>query len=146
MEAATKTLLAGAWWFAGRQKSYAFKVLYYQYFWKSVMWDSKGTMEMPCLETCLKLSDMTPWEAVHKEVLLWHSPLKAPEVWGNLLAFGNCWPQHSEGLVFALRDLDMGGVVSITGVGCCRYHTLEHLRMLLHVVPTVSCPPESEDA
>lgn len=98
--AVTKTLLEGAWWFAGRQKSYVFKVWCHQYFWKSVLWDSKGIiyMEMPCLETCLNLSDITPWEAVHKEVLLlWYSPVKAPEVWGNLLACGNRWPQGSEG-------------------------------------------------
>lgn len=100
-------------------------------------------MEMPCLETCLNLSDITPWEAVHKEVLLlWYSPVKAPEVWGNLLACANCWSQGSEDLVPALHALDMRGAAYVTGLGCCRCHTLEHIGMLLRLVPTVFCSPE----
>ena len=137
-------LLEGARWSAGRKKSYVFKVPYHPYSGKSVLEDSKGIicMEMPCFETCFKLSDMTPWETVHRKVLLWYFSLTAPEVWRNLLAFGNCWPQRPENLVPARHDLGMGGVAYVLGVGCCRKHTLEHLRMLLRLVPTVSCPPE----
>lgn len=31
------------------------------------------------------------------------------------------WSQHSEDLMPALRDLDVGGVAQVLGVGCCTW-------------------------
>lgn len=103
-------------------------------------------MEMPCFEICLKLSDMTPWEAAHKKVLICYFLLTAPEVWRNRLAFGRnvlrtwCLPFTIWMWEELHRYLGLGAAL---GIGV---HTLEYLRMLLHLVPTVSCPPEPGDA